>query len=387
MSNVAWDQTWRRLQQWTDSSTQAERLAHQILLADGYTRLDPSAPLGGPDGGKDAICERDSKRWAVAVYFARSPATFSALRRKFLHDLESARSNGVHGVAFVTNERISPAERDRLADDAVLVDLYHLERITTILDQPSMRHVREQFLGTERPVRGAPRTDTSLVALGPKVLARGRVHAAEGARWRATIAEPFLLGAEADLLRLADGFPNIADSERYVCVESMGEGRVLSSPIRWTYEEGGWQLELDVLPLAARSSALELHEDTSIRMEPPFGVEIGRTVAGLERVPQRISTLLSINKGGWGIASEVGSRVAFLHDQFGRDQLASFVAIEVARLAATPIWDEFHQRAEVPFDIVEAYSRWRCFPIRHRAGRGRSFAYFSMVSQSHGRAS
>ena len=50
-----WDETWHRLRNWTNGQSPSERLAAQILLNEGYTGLDPSYPLGGQDGGKDAI--------------------------------------------------------------------------------------------------------------------------------------------------------------------------------------------------------------------------------------------------------------------------------------------------------------------------------------------
>jgi hypothetical protein len=63
-----WDETWHRLLVWTNGQGPSERLAHQVLLQDGYADLDPSHPLGGPDGGKDAICTKGGKKWVLAVY-------------------------------------------------------------------------------------------------------------------------------------------------------------------------------------------------------------------------------------------------------------------------------------------------------------------------------
>ena len=50
-----WDETWHRLRDWTNGQAPSERLAAQILLSVGYTGLDPSHPLGGKDGMKDAV--------------------------------------------------------------------------------------------------------------------------------------------------------------------------------------------------------------------------------------------------------------------------------------------------------------------------------------------
>jgi hypothetical protein len=62
MATPRWDETWHRLRDWTNGQGPSERLAAQILLNEGFTAFDPSHPLGGKDGGKDAICMKDGMR-------------------------------------------------------------------------------------------------------------------------------------------------------------------------------------------------------------------------------------------------------------------------------------------------------------------------------------
>lgn len=141
------DETWHRLQQWTYGQAPSERLAAQILLADGFTNLDPSHPLGGRDGGKDAVMLLDGKRWIMAAHFPRCQQGFAKIKEKFGHDHAGVAANEAVGMAFVTNQELTEGERFMLkAAVAGPVEIYHLERVATILDQPSMRQVREQFL-------------------------------------------------------------------------------------------------------------------------------------------------------------------------------------------------------------------------------------------------
>lgn len=146
-----WDETWHRLLEWTNGSAPSERLAAQILLSEGYSNLDPSHPLGGPDGTRDAICMRDGVTWVMAVHFARGRESFAAIRKKFASDFGGVAANGAAGFAFVTNQELALSEREQLRASVapVPVELYHLERITTILDKPSMASVRKQFLQIE----------------------------------------------------------------------------------------------------------------------------------------------------------------------------------------------------------------------------------------------
>jgi hypothetical protein len=64
------DETWHRLREWTTGQA-SEHLAAHILAREGFESLDPSHPLGGPDGGKDAVCKRAGEKWIMACYFPR----------------------------------------------------------------------------------------------------------------------------------------------------------------------------------------------------------------------------------------------------------------------------------------------------------------------------
>src|SRR4051794_24721705 len=109
-----WDETWHRLREWTNGQARSERLAAQILLSEGFTGLDPSHPLGGPDGGKDAIANKDGKKWVMAVYFPRGQADLRAIKQKVLADLSGVASNAADALVFVTNQELSLGDRDAL---------------------------------------------------------------------------------------------------------------------------------------------------------------------------------------------------------------------------------------------------------------------------------
>jgi hypothetical protein len=130
-------------------------LAAQILLYEGFTDLDPSHPLGGRDGGKDATAKRGEYSFIMAVYFARGQQSLNEIKSKFLADLSGVKRNRTDAIAFVTNQELTLGAREELESlaDGTTVELYHLERITTILDDPKMHKVREQFLDiqTDKP--------------------------------------------------------------------------------------------------------------------------------------------------------------------------------------------------------------------------------------------
>jgi hypothetical protein len=146
-----YDETWHRLREWTKGQAPSERLAGQILIHERFLDIDPSHPLGGKDGGKDAIASKEGVRFAMAAYFPRGQQPLSAIKAKFESDLTGARRNDAEGIAFVTNQEFTLSEREEIKGSAAptIVELYHLERITAILDTPDMASVREQFLDIE----------------------------------------------------------------------------------------------------------------------------------------------------------------------------------------------------------------------------------------------
>jgi hypothetical protein len=141
------DETWHRLLQWTAGQTPSERLAAQIVLEGGFGNVDPIHPLGGKDGGKDASLEKDGKRWIMAVYFPRGQHSFADIEAKFRGDFAGVEANEAAGMVFVTNQELRQAERRSLATSVLgPTEIFHLERVVTILDRPQMASLRKQYL-------------------------------------------------------------------------------------------------------------------------------------------------------------------------------------------------------------------------------------------------
>lgn len=148
---TAGGETWRRLREWDRGQTPSERLAAQILRFEEYTAIDPSHPLGGRDGLKDLICKKDGKKFIAASYFPRGQQTKAKIEKKFKEDLEGVKKNNADGIAFVTNQELSLSERrtlEELASPADL-DLFHLERLASVLDSPQFYGIRLDFLDIE----------------------------------------------------------------------------------------------------------------------------------------------------------------------------------------------------------------------------------------------
>jgi len=144
-------ETWRRLLEWDRESAAAERLAAQILRLEGFRDIDPSHPLGGRDGLKDVVCTYRGERWIGAAYFPRGQQSLKDISEKLVSDAEGVARNSAQGIAFVTNQELRLAERDSLAQEIspIKLELFHLERIASLLDSPQAYGLRLEFLDIE----------------------------------------------------------------------------------------------------------------------------------------------------------------------------------------------------------------------------------------------
>lgn len=156
MSSHRPDETYHRLLFWTYGQALSERLAGHLLYAEGYRGIDPSHPLGGPDQGADAMCVKDGERWVMASYFPYGPHSFAEIKTKLESDINAARHRQPFGVAFVTNQKLTNGEKDKLraAASSIAVDVLHLERNIHLLDSPAMSQIREQYIYI--PATGLP---------------------------------------------------------------------------------------------------------------------------------------------------------------------------------------------------------------------------------------
>jgi len=97
------------------------------------------------------LCTRAGEKWVGAAYFPRGQQSFSDIRSKFESDVQGVSKNQANGIAFVTNQELRLRERERLAEDVspVEVELFHLERIASILDCPANYGIRLEYLDIE----------------------------------------------------------------------------------------------------------------------------------------------------------------------------------------------------------------------------------------------
>lgn len=141
-------ETWYRLLEWDRGQTPAERLAALLLHGEEFSNIDPSHPLGGKDGLKDMVLSYKGDKWISGVYFPRGQQTFYVIKNKFMQDIKGVKKANASGFVFFTNQELRLAERTELAESCTyaVVEIYHLERIASLLNSPRNYGTRLEFL-------------------------------------------------------------------------------------------------------------------------------------------------------------------------------------------------------------------------------------------------
>jgi hypothetical protein len=108
----------------------------------------------------------------MAVYFPRGEHKFEETRKKFLSDLNAAAKLKIYGFIFVTNQELRLAQRQDLLDAChhLPCEIYHLEKITAILDSPAMLSVRQQFLYIDYETSGGGKGGNAAAIEGAKAI-------------------------------------------------------------------------------------------------------------------------------------------------------------------------------------------------------------------------
>lgn len=135
----------RRALQDFDNQHEFERLAADVLNALGFSDVEPIAPLGGADGGKD-IKFREGELAGVAFV-----TLDKGIRDKFASDLAKL-NKGEGKIALFCNVDVTPKNRVEFArsalDKGYVVDIYDLERLRSLFDS-TLTELRRRYLGID----------------------------------------------------------------------------------------------------------------------------------------------------------------------------------------------------------------------------------------------
>ena len=216
---------------------------------------------------------------------------------------------------------------------------------------------REQVSGC--PAKAIPLAAPSMIALGPEVIALGRVLRTRGTQWTLQLDE-FIVGEIATLRLFGDSFFDIPESERFYYCEAERIGRLITEPPSFI-SGSGLRVKLSVAAPLPRAQSLDQYHVDRLGPEPALDLSSdepdldlsGREIEGRELVPQILYFHLNTCKGGWGYGACAGSRVGELFHRFSGGRLESFITMEIIRLATVPCITEGPPEQRIPFGFIE----------------------------------
>jgi hypothetical protein len=195
-----------------------------------------------------------------------------------------------------------------------------------------------------------------LLAVGPGIVCIGELRGFDESEWTLDLKH-FLVGDVSALIQFVDTFPRVGREDRFILVNSIGDGRALTSAPAVSKSETGYLVRCPVAPRSPRTMAQQLGSQWAIsRATNDLFVEKGQIarVSGLASLPQIIRSCLSIQRGESPFHPNFGARFAEYFAAF-RDSpwLGQLLKLEVIRQSAIPYNDDVMKRQYTPFHCVD----------------------------------
>ena len=259
-------------------------------------------------------------------------------------------------VASMTAEERSSIENAiwLCADHATLIDR---DEATFSADELHAMK-REHETACARAVRSGSSADivTGLLAVGPNVICAGDLLAIDADSWTLHLRR-FLLGDMHKIVSFIDSFAKEAPENRYVLSNELGDGRVFIAAPRLIKQADGYSLLCPVAPGASRVDAQQL--GISLAMHPEahdlYVDERGdiARVSGLDYLPQRVSEVLSMQRGESPFYPTFGMRFFEYFEAYrGSPWFDLLLKLDVVRQASIPFKDKITGQMATPLQCV-----------------------------------
>jgi phage baseplate assembly protein W len=253
-----------------------------------------------------------------------------------------------HGIDANQIREYSPSLADRVA----ALSAKGLDHVTDELLRAIDRRPEAQTQGKVVPQS----TQSNLIAIGPEIVCTGDLRAIEASEWTVHI-EDFVIGDFNRLVSFIDRFAALPPGYRYVLVNALGDGRVLSEAPDLDKLAAGYRVRCPVAASFPRIEAQQLGSQWAISpATDDLFVKNGQIarVSGLDALPQVVRSCLSLQRGEMMFQRDYGVRIADYFDAFrGSPWLAQLLKLEVIRQAAIPYHDEVQGRQYTPLYCVE----------------------------------
>ena len=207
-----------------------------------------------------------------------------------------------------------------------------------------VRVYRVLSAGTPGGSRAKSTRPDGLIALGPDVVCSGELNGFAADQWDLRL-DNFVIGNVGKLMAFAERFEQLPSDQRYVLVNALGDGRLLAAAPALTRASTGYVVKCPILPKAARQRAQDL--PTDLALSPGHDLYVKNNsialVSGVEALPQKLKTILSLQQGELLFHRNFGTRLAEYYFTYRtKPWLEALLRLEVIRQASIPYHDDLH---------------------------------------------
>jgi hypothetical protein len=238
-------------------------------------------------------------------------------------------------------------------------DLIDKDEITYPADELRAMKREHEANCEKRHREGVRRGQTvdELIAVGPDIVFCGELIGADQWEWSFNLQD-FVDGDLHALLTFIARYDVMPPMDRYVLVNSLGDGRVMNgAPSLKKRQDGGYEVCFPVAPGAERIRAADLPTDWALSDEHDIFLTGSGEIAevfGVDALPQKVKTCLSSQKGESPFHRDFGTRIAEYYRLLaGSSWFEQYLKLEVIRQAAVPYVDPLDSRQYTPLQCVE----------------------------------
>ncbi len=220
-----------------------------------------------------------------------------------------------------------------------------------------MKSNREAAAAQEvRNHSSSPTRAHDLIAIGPDLVCFGELLGVDADEWSLDVSQ--FIRADFDTVpSFNDRFDDLSRSDRYILVNALGDGQLLTSRLSAARQGAGFLLRGHVEPGARRIAADQLGSQWAIHPDTGDLYTENRQivrVSGFASLPQVLRQCLSLHRGESPFHPEYGVRIAEYYNVF-RDTpwFEHFLKLEVIRQASIPYFDNLQKREYLPLKCIE----------------------------------
>ena len=255
---------------------------------------------------------------------------------------------------------MTPAQRSDIGNGIWLCQTCSviIDRDTSTFTAEGLRAMKRRH---EQSRSFAPRPDSAdhaddIIAIGDNIIAVGEFIGVDPTGWKARIKH-FVLGDALELVSFASDFVTLEPDNRYVVVNALGDGRILSGAPSLVRNGNAYDVNFPVEPSSPRIRAQAV--GSTLAEHPESGDLFAKNgsiarVSGLAALPQNLRNSFGLAMGESPFHPRWGTRMALFYRDFaGTPWLDQLIKMEIIRLAAIPQENRMNRSRHTPLQCVD----------------------------------